>query len=282
MKLSSVMRQSLAIYRKHPKELLLTLLLQLALRGVALAPLLFLALPQTSLLALLCVPLYLLLVLPARQNVALALQDMLSGGSVFTLRLISAEDYGAKLLRGLMATLRMILWCSLLIAGVIVALWATRGSVDAFTLIRSIQSVGGGDSLRGLKILVVIYLLLSLFAPLGCAFHCGARHAAALGDPQLTKGRHGALMRLWLAGLLAFVPFLAVAAIPCAGYLRALMAAVNAFITTFEFTLPSPGGTLAVLGVLVVALLLPAIPLRTLLPAVYLRAVKDGGDHDAA
>ena len=282
MKVSTVLRQALAVFRKHWKALMLTLLLQLVLLGIALVPLLFLAAPQIKALALLSVPLYLLIVLPARQNVALAMQDMLSGGSLYTPQLISTEDYGRKLLRGLITALRLLLWCVPLIAGVAVALWATRGNVDAFTVYRSIMAFGGGDSFRGIQLLVIIYLLLLVPVVLGCAFHSGARHAAALGDPQLTKGRHGALIRLWLGGLAALVPFLVAAAIPCAWYFRALADAVRVFFSTFEFTLPNPGAAIIVLIVLVVVLLLPAVPLRTLLPAIYLRAAKDGDDHDAA
>ena len=274
MKLSSAFREALRVYREHFRELMLTLLLELVLRGIALAPLLLLATPQTAYGALICIPLYLLIVLPARQNVAAALQDMLAGGSVFSPRLASMENYGRKVLRGLTATLRMLLWCIPAIIGVAVALWATRGSMDGITLMSHIYTRGGSDLLRGMVLLAVIYLLTLVPPLVGCACHSGTRHAAALGNPGLVKGRHGSLMLLWVMGLAAFVPFVVVAAFPCSSYIRELIAAVNNFMTTFDLVLPAPGATLAVMGVIVVVLLLPAIPLRTLLPAVYMRAAK--------
>ena len=288
MKLMSVYREAWRLYREHFKALTLTLLLQLALRGMALTPLLFLAAPQTKWLALLCVPLYLLIVLPARQNAALAMQDMLSGGSPFSARLISTENYGAKVLRGLTATLRMLLWCVPLIAGVVLAIWATHGSMDGFTLYRSIRSVGGGNVFHGIRLILGGYLLTLVPVLLGCAFHCGARHAEALGHPRMTKGRHGRLMLLWLSSLAVFAPFLVAAAIPCVGYVRSVIDAVLAFFSTLRLSIPSPGSTLTLVAVFVVVLLLPAIPLHSLLPAVYMRAAKaeDAGaigvTHDAA
>lgn len=286
MKFISVFKEGWRLYREHFGALMLTLLLELVLRAMALTPLLFLTVPETRLLALLSIPLYLLIVLPARQNVALAMQDMISGGSPFSLRLVSAEDYGRKLGRGLMATLRMLAWCVPLMAGVIVALWATRGNVDGFTLLRAISSVGGGNLMRGLVIIVVIYLLTLVPPLLGCAFHCGARHAWALGNPSLTRGRHGRLLGVGLVSLLAFAPFVAVAAIPCAGYVQSLMGAVNGFFRSAELSIPHPGTTMIAVLVLMVVLALPAIPLRTLLPAVCMRAAqaedKDAGIHDAA
>ena len=274
MKLTTVFREAWRAYRQHFGALMLTLLLELVLRAIALTPLLFMVLPETKALALLCVPLYLLIVFPARQNVALAVQDMLDGGSVFSLRLISGEDYGRKLLRALTSALRLVMWFVPLIAGVIVALWATRGSMDGFTLLRSIRSIGGGDSFRGLAIVAAVYLLTLVPPVLGCAFHSGARHARALGDPSLTKGRHGKLIGLWLLSLAVFVPFVAAAAIPCAGYVRSLADAVTAFMNTASLSIPSFGSTRIAVLALFVVLALPAIPLRTLLPAVYMRAVK--------
>lgn len=287
MKLKNVFGEAWRVYRQHWRALMLTLLLGLVLRGIALAPLLFMILPETKPLALLSVPLYLLMVLPARQNVALAAQDLLNGESVFSLRLVSAEDYGRKLLRGLISALRLVIWCVPLIAGVIVALWATRGSIDGFTLLRSIRSIGGGDSFRGLAIVAAVYVLTLVPPVLGCAFHSGARHAWALGQPSLTKGRHGKLIGLWLMGLAAFVPFVAAVAIPCAGYAQSLAAALSEFFNTATLNIPSPGTTTVAVAALFVVLALPAIPLRTLLPAVYLRAAKAesgaaGAIHDAA
>ena len=283
MKLSSVIRESFLIYRRHFRELMLTLLLELVLRLIALSPLLFLAAPQTRPLALICIPLYLFIVLPARQNIALGVQRLLSGGSLFGPELVSTEDYGKKVLRGLTATLKMLLWSLPLIVGAALALWAQRGgAIDGFTLMRFIKSLGGGTFFQGLAIVAAIYLATLIPPLIGCAFHSGDRHAAALGVPGLTRGRRGALIRLWLVGLVVFLPFVIAAIFPCASFFQALMAAISSFMETFELTLPAAGTTLAILGALVVILLLPAIPLRTLMPAVYVRAAQTSSvDHAA-
>ena len=277
MTFSSVLRRALAAYRGHFRALMMTLLLELVLRLIALTPLLFLAAPQTRPLALICIPLYLLIVLPARQNVALALQDLLSGGSPFSLRLVSLEGYGHKLLRGLISVGKLLLWGAPLIVGVALARWAWSGggSFDGFTLLRTIRSFGGDDLFRGMAYLAAIYLATLIPLLIGCAFHSGDRHAVALGNPRLPKGRRGALIRYWFAGLIVFVPFLAVAAFPCASLIRALMGAINEFFNTFEFTFPAVGPQLAMLGTAVVILLLPAIPLRALMPATCLRDAAD-------
>ena len=274
MKVASAFREAFRAYFRHFWSLMLTLLVELVLRGVALAPLLFLVEEQTAPLALLCVPLYLLIVLPARQNVALAAQDMLAGGSIFSPRLVSFEGYGRKVLRGLLATLKMLLWCVPLIAGIIVALWATKGSMDGITLFSHIYKLGGNDIIRGLQLLAVIYLLLLVPPVIGCAYHSGTRHAAALGDPRLVKGKHGGLVLLWLLGLVVFVPFVAAAAYPCWRYMQEVIAAARTFMFTFKLDLPDPSATLKVVGILIVVLLLPVIPLRTLLPAAYVRAAQ--------
>ena len=93
MQLKPVVKESLRLYKKNFAPLMLCLLVQGVLRFIALTPLLFLADKALAPLALLALPLYLLIALPARQNVALALQDMIGGGSVFSLRLLSTADY---------------------------------------------------------------------------------------------------------------------------------------------------------------------------------------------
>ena len=281
MKVFSAFGQALKWYGRRLGSMLLTLLVELALRGIALAPLLFLAEERTAPLALLCLPLYLLIVFPARQNVALAVQDMLAGGGVFSPRLISFEDYGRKVLRGLIATLKMLLWCAPLIAGVIVALWATKGSMDGITLVRKIYSLGSGNLIRGMEILAGIYLLLLVPPVIGCAYHSGTRHALALGDKRFVKGRHPGLVGLWMLGLVVFVPFVVAAVFPLRGYVQEVVAAVKAFMTTFKLTLPDPTATLRTVGLLALVLLLPVIPLRTLMPAVYVRMAR-ASDKDTA
>ena len=288
MKLTSVYRKAWGVYRRHFRALMLALLLGLVLRGIALTPLLFLATTQTRFLALLSIPLWVAIVLPARQNAAEAMRATLDADeSPFSIALVSPDNYRAKVLRGLLATLRMLVWFIPLIAGVILALWATHGSMDGFTLYREIRNVGGGNAMDGMKLILIGYALTLIPPLLGCAFHCGARHAAAMGHPRATRGRHVRLMLLWLSSLVTFVPFLAATAITGASYVRKVVEAVKLFFSTFALSIPGPGPTLILVAVFAVVLLLPLIPLHSLIPAVYMHAAetdagKAGAVHDAA
>lgn len=286
MKLTSVYRKAWSVYRRHFKGLMLTLLLELVLRAIALTPLLFLAAPQTRYLVLLCIPLWVLIVLPARQNAAIAMQAMLeTDESPFSPVLISSDNYKAKLLRGLLGTLRMLAWFIPLIAGVIFALWAFYGPVDGLTMIRMISKFGGGIK-PGLQRILILYLLTLLPPLLGFAFHCGARHAAALGRPRATRGHHLQLMLLWLSTLILLIPFLTATGLTAASYIRSVIDNLN----RFSLTLPDPGPTLRLLAGFAGGLLLPLvllIPLCSLIPAVYMQSAKDktrkaGAVHDAA
>ena len=286
MKLTSVYRKAWAFYRRHFGALMLTLLLELALRCIALTPLLFLAVPQTRFLALLSIPLWVLIVLPARQNAAIAMQAALENNEgPFSLVLISLDHYKDKLLRGLLGMLRMLLWFIPLIAGVILALWAFYGPVDGLTMIRMISSFGGGIK-PGFQRILFIYLLTLIPPLLGFAFHSGARHAAALGRPRATRGHHLRLMLLWLGDLVLLVPFLTAAGMTAANYVRSVIDNLN----RFSLSLPDPGPTLRLMVIFAGVLLLPLIfliPLHALRSAVYMRAVqadarKVGAVHDAA
>ncbi|MBQ8555383.1 MAG: hypothetical protein IJ438_05845 [Clostridia bacterium] len=274
MKVMGVLRQSAEIYRKNWVDLMLALLLELALRGICLAPMLFLCAPGLEWLALLCVPLYLLIILPARENYALALQDMLSGGRVFSTQLVCPCDYGKKLLRGLKGTLCMLLWSALPIAGISLAVAAYLGMVDFFTLLRILDQIGGGSSVDGI-IRVVLIIAATLVLPvIGCAVHCGGRHSAALGHRKLVKGHRVRLVALWAAGLVTLLPFVLVVLATIGNYIPAFVSQLKDSLTSgivFE-----PLGVRAyILAGAVAVLLLPVLPFKNMLPAVYLRKAKE-------
>ena len=130
MKIFAVIRDSVKTYVRHFGELLEAFVVELALRGICLVPLLFLLLPGYTPLAWLSVPLYVLIALPARQNYALALQDMLHGGTVLSPRLISTRRYFFKLRRGLIGTVKMALWASLLVVMTVTLLQLANGKGD--------------------------------------------------------------------------------------------------------------------------------------------------------
>jgi len=274
MQLKPVVKESLRLYKKNFAPLMLCLLVQGVLRFIALTPLLFLADKALAPLALLALPLYLLIALPARQNVALALQDMIGGGSVFSLRLLSTADYARKLLRGLKGTLCMLLWSALTLSGVTLLFLSFKGLTDGFTLMGVFYVIGGSVA-DGVWIVLGALCASTLLILLGCALHSGSRHAAALGDKALLRGNRLHLMGLWFLGLTLVIPFVIV-----------VIAVLGSFILTLpealrNMQLPSLTLTASQWGMLLVSaavLLLPLLPLKNLLPAVYLHMAKEARD----
>lgn len=274
IKLSATVRESLRLYAKNWKDMMLTLLLEMVLRAIALTPLLFLASDALGMLAWLSVPAYLLIALPARENYAIALKQMMEGGRLFSPQLVSCENYGRKLLRGLTGTLLMLAWSALFIAGVAI-LWAMYdGLVDFITMMNIFMQLGGGDVVNGIMIALMILMGLSLLILVGCAVHCGARHASARGDRTLLKGRRLQLAALWMLGLLTLLLFAAVLVITMGEYALALVEQVkNSLMSGLE--LAPVGNRLYVLAAAAVPLLLPVLPLRSMLPGVYLHQVQE-------
>jgi hypothetical protein len=277
VKLKPVLTEALRLYKTNFASLMLTLLVQGVLRAIALTPLLFLADTFLAPLALLALPLYLLIALPARQNAALALQDMLNGGSVFSLRLLSPADYGRKLLRGLKGSLCMLLWSALTLTGGTLLYLSFKQLMDGFTLMGVFYAIGGSVA-DGLWIVLGALCASTLLILLGCALHSGSRHAAALGDKTLLHGNRLRLMALWFLGLTLVIPFAIVVIAILGSFLMTLPEALrNMQLPTLTLTAPQWGRLL--LGA--AALLLPILPLKSMLPAVYLRMTKEARDAQA-
>jgi len=279
MKNKSVLKESLRLYRQNFGPLCLALLVEVVLRGIALSPLLFLADAAMKPLALLAVPLYLLIVLPARQNYALALQDMMNGGSVFSLQLISSKDYWKKLLRGVKGMLCILLWSLLTISSVALLYAAFMGywGLDVITLMRICSSIGG-DVVKGMVMILCGIAATALLILLGCAVHSGSRHAIALGNKKLLKGSRMKLTGLWFLGLLLMVPFAAVAVYALGDYALTLVSALKNMQLP-AFTLNAKQAAMLIGGAAV--LLFPLLPLKNLLPAVFLRMKKEQSDAAA-
>lgn len=277
MQLKPVVKESLRLYKRNFAPLMLCLLVQGVLRFIALTPLLFLADKALAPLALLALPLYLLIALPARQNVAHALQDMIGGGSVFSLRLLSTADYGRKLLRGLKGTLCMLLWSALTLTGVTLLFLSFKGLTDGFTLMGVFYIIGGSVA-DGVWIVLGALCASTLLILLGCALHSGSRHAAALGDKVLLRGNRLRLMALWFLGLTLVIPFVIVVIAVLGSFLLTLPGALR------NMQLPSLTLTASQWGILLLGtatLLLPLLPLKNLLPAVYLHMAKEARDAQA-
>lgn len=277
MKLKPVLKDTFRIYKKNFGTLMLALLVELVLRAIALSPLLFLADKALAPLACIAIPLYILIVLPARQNYAIALQDMMNGGSVFTPQLISTKDYWRKLLRGVKGMICILLWSAITIAGVTWLYAAIMGMVDFITLMRIFSAIGG-NVMDGIVIVAGAVAASMLLIVLGCAVHSGSRHAIALGSKKLMKGNRLRLTALWFLGCVLVVPFAAVLVYTLGDYALSLVSELkNLKIPAFDLSIRQ--AAMIVGGA--VLLLFPALPLKNLLPAVYLRKVKEARDAQA-
>ena len=274
MKMTKLLGRTAQVYRKKFGEGILCVLLQIVLRLMAAAPLLCLVTKEVPYLALLSIPLYLLIVPVARQNMAEAMQDAIGGGALLSTKLVSCENYGRKFLRGLKQALLMLLWAALFIAATIVAYWAYAGEIDAFTLVRVLMNLGGGSFMNGIKLVLMIYAATLLPILMGCAFHSSTRHAIALGDKKLLKGHRMGVVGVWLLGLVALLPFFAAVAYIGADFVSGLVSALGS-LGTGSITLPSMGDKIYLLAAAFVVLLLPALPFKQLMIAVYVRGLKE-------
>lgn len=274
MSKSSALGRGGRVYFSHFREGVLCVLFQLTLRLMVAAPLLALVTTEVPYLALLSIPLYILIIPVARQNMAYAMQDALAGGPLFSMRLASTEGYGRKLGRGLKRGALLLLWALPFLVATALLVWAYSGQMDAFTLMRVVMNIGGGSFMNGVKVVLLIYAATLLPILIGCAFHSGARHAAALGDKGLMKGHRLNVMLTWLGGCLALVPFLAVLVYESADYLAALVNALGN-IGSASLELPALDAKVYVIGAAFVVLFLPGLAFKQLLTAAYVRGLKE-------
>lgn len=266
--------RTVRVYTAHFFEGVLCVLLQLTLRLMVAAPLLALVTTEVPWLALLSIPLYILIIPVARQNMACAMQDALSGGSLFSLRLAVGNGYGHGLWQGMKRGLLLLLWALPFMAATVVILWAYSGEMDVFTLMRVVMNIGGGSFMDGVKVVLVIYAATLLPLVFGCAFHSGGRHAEALGNARLIKGHRAGVVFTWLAGCLALVPFLAVLAYEGADFAAGLVNALSSF-GTGSLSLPAVDEKIYVIAAAFVVLFLPGLAFKQLLMATYVRRLKE-------
>ena len=284
MKILTVLRESVKAYVKNFADLMGAYLVEAVLRAMCFVPLLFLLAPEMSFLAWLCVPMYVFIALPARQNYAIALQDMLCGGRVLSPRLISFEGYWRKLGRGVAGMLKLLCWMALPIAavvlmleiyygkgefaGLVMGLWGVTGK-DGLSAMRWFGNFGDG-SVAGLINLMLMVVATFLLPVIGCAVHCGCRHAAALEEKQLLRGSRLKLMALWVLGFAFFLPFVAVVLTVMMSDLKAFVLGFAQAYMTHSLAVPELGEKLYVLIAAFVLLFITVVPLKQLIPAVAL------------
>lgn len=280
MKKTCSVSRAWTLYRRYFPQMMLGLLLQIVLRLIVATPLLFLAAQETRMLALMTLPLFVLIVLPARQNAAEVMAKLHQGYGFDLIGFVSFENYGKKLLRGLKTTLLMLLWALPFIAatGFLAFVYGGKtieGVTDTFTVLRTVINLGNHQlvktllpvsdtaTIRGVMAIIVMYLLTALPILIGWAFHAGHRHAAALGVKLRSRGR---VMGVWFLSLVTLVPFIVTAGAISMGFLKQLLGALSA-IGQGSFSLPPLEKNMWLLVAAFVVLLLPLIPFKQLLPA---------------
>ena len=283
MRVRDALRQAWRVWKAHPAQLFGFLLIEVVLRLMVLTPLLALADPAIAPAALLSVPLFFLIVPPARACAAEVMQTAIRGGGLFAQRLVICGDYWRKVLRGLRQGALLLLWTAPLIAFAVEAavLWSgqTGGTgTDGLTLLRSVivSTFGGGDLVRGLVMTASLFALCLLIAVFGLAFHSGRRHELALSGRGFLKGKRAGVLRAWLLGLLTALPFLLAAMLLARDWLRSLIAAIRNASGSFTML---PPRTLILLALAFLVLLVPLIPLKSLITACYVHGQWEGGEE---
>ena len=222
------------LYRGHFGQALMFVLCQIVIRLMALTPCLFLLMKGCEAWALLTVPLFILLVIPARRNAAAVCRQFLSGGDLFSPELLfGRQGYLWALMSGLRTAVFVLIWALPLI-GVSVFLYVrylgsagVQGDNDVFTLANRLAELGGGNLGRGLITAAGALAGLVLLLVAGLAFHSGARHDWAHGGCKIRGARaRGGVLGSWLLGMLLFLPFAIVLLLVGWDFLRTLLGGV--------------------------------------------------------
>ena len=279
MKIKDAIRNAMRVYTRRGGDTLWFLVTEGCMTLICLTPALFLFDASLRMLAWGVIPMWLLVMLPLRMNAAAVMQDALEGGSLFQRALGDFSGYGRKLLCGLKRAGFLLLWGLPAIFMAYQIREHVSGEMDGFTLMRMIRSdFGGGDLVRGVLVIAGIVVGTGLLILIGCAFHSGARHAFALGDPALPRGRHGKIVGIWVVSLISILPMLIALGATVVRYLPAFQDLNGLFMKTVQ--LPSTRGTVLILG-MGALLTIPLLPLRSLIIAACMHGLRKEKSREA-
>lgn len=280
IRIRRALRQAAEAGIRNYKDLLKFFLVEVCFIMIGLAPLLFLLEPDMQYAAAITYPFFLLVIIPARMNAAAAMQDCLSGGSVFSCRLIDYSGIRRKVMCGIKRMLLLPIWAVPMVISLDYAyrLWKGEDDMDGFSLLQSIQDFGGGDVKKAILYILLITAGLILILMIGAGFHSGARHALALGNPRMVDGHHGKIVLGWLLATLVFMlPLWIAIAIVLVQVLPVLLNDMNGLIM-HTVSVPRPKTMLLILG-LGGLLTVPLMPVRSLMVAAMVHQLKDEGEN---
>lgn len=272
------MKRAWSLYKHHFGGLLLMTFIMTLISCSCLVPLLAVKAGTTAAIegGFLSLVIFVCIVMPARQNAARVMLALDRTDVLYIPGLTDTENYPKKVALGLKTLLCMLLWSLPLIVAVGYALYAIMGDpavtgMDGFTLIRKIMALGGGDIMKGAKLLVIGYVLTLVPIVVGLGFHSGRRHFAAMR--KKTCGRLS-VFGVWIISLLTFVPFGAVAGTVAVDYLKKVIESVSNIMKS-GLSLPPLTGNVYLILAAAVVLLLPLYPLRSLMVACKVHDVAD-------
>ena len=265
--------------RARPGEAVDFMLIQIVCRVICALPCLFLFTDHLKYLALISPVLFVFLLLPMRQNAAGCMQKALNGGSLFSMDLIGTEGYWKKLLQGLISAGYLFLWALPFLTTTVYVVRVIFGNTvvgqtDVISVLLFISRLGGGDFVKGSSLAVVLYLCTLIPWIIGLGIHSGRRHAYALGNTRMLKGCHGRIFVSFLKGCLLLLPFFALVGYFGVGYFRNVVQALN-MLGTGGLHLPKPGKEIYWLLVGFVVLVVPLIPLKSMITASTVHRIKE-------
>ena len=285
MTIKKTMLESISRFKSGKGDLLRAQGMTMAVWAACLCPLLFLLNASLRPLALLCPLMLIFIALPMRQSTAEAMQLFLSGAPMATVAMLPLNGYWKKVVRSLRMTGLMLLWL-LPFAALVGLMQYERTELDVGTIWGHLNALGGGAFDRGIIRYVIIMVLMLLFPLFGLMFHSGTRHAYALGDRKLVKGHRWQIVGLWLSGLLFVLPM---AVCIVALIAQVSVSAVQFTMQWFEnlmdmpsFSMLMPPKWLLAVTAASAVLMLVTNPMRSMLPAIFLRGVKDEKEQEDA
>lgn len=274
MKISESIRNAWKAYTAHFGSSMKFLAVEICIMMAGVIPVLFLWDNSLKFLALIAVPLFILLVFPARMNAARAMRDSLNGGRLCSFQLADPANYGKDLVNGVLRMVLILLWSLPLYASVLIARHYMSEGTDAMTLLQWVSNFGGGgrDGIpNGMIRLLLIALAMGLLAAIGFGFHSADRHCAIREQRDLIRGHRGKNLLCWLAAsLLTLLPAIIAFVIAILRY-TPILADMNGLVNNImkgTIDLPDTKTTLIILGA-GFALTLPLMPLRSLITAAF-------------
>ncbi len=265
-------RNAWKVWRKELGAWMTLTVAALCVYGMTLAPALTLLSEHARWMTFLCVPLFVLLVLPMRCRLARVMREALEKHGVQPMLLCQGSVH-RELACGLKVSACLLL-CAVPALGL--AVWLImqyKGTQDAFSVMRMLTGWGSGDLYQGALLLLSTALATLLPLLVGMAFCAGSRHAAALEQPKLLRGHRKGVALCWLCAQVTLLPALGGTILVFWRWASQAMTMLAA--RDLDALLQSTLGLTLPLCAVWLVLLVPLLSLRTLIVAAYVQELAE-------